>query len=37
MNTDALIIMISAQVIITACMVYFFVRVMKTPQEKDDN
>lgn len=35
MNTDALIIMITAQVAITACMVFFFYKVLKTPIKKD--
>lgn len=35
MNTEALVIMISSQVIITAFTVYFFYKVFKSPINKD--
>jgi hypothetical protein len=35
MNTDALIIMIGAQVIIASFTAFFFYKVLKTPIKKD--
>lgn len=35
MNTSALILMVTVQVIVTAITVYFFWRVLKTPPKTD--
>lgn len=35
MNTSALIMMVSTQVLVTFLMVYFFYRVMKSPKNTE--
>ena len=35
MNTDALVMMISSELIITAITVYFFIRVLSAPKKKE--
>lgn len=37
MNTEALTIMITAQVIIASCMGYFFYKVLSAPPKEEDN
>lgn len=36
MNTEALIIMITAQVIIAGCMGFFFYKVLSAPKDNED-
>lgn len=36
MNSEALTIMITAQVIIASCMGFFFYKVLTAPPKKDD-
>ncbi len=36
MNSEALTIMITAQVIIASCMGFFFYKVLRVPKKKED-